>query len=212
MCRTGVDRDHAVRRLAQRKELTQSGAGNDHVRESCGGADLLEHRHLFGGAAQHQQSFAAASVDSMQQFRPALERPPFVVRVQPAPACAPRPHAAMIARLQQDELTPVPALGLQPGITLGALGREHMQARAVERRRRGQRVVCRTQRRRRDRPQVDEAIDPRLRSGIAADKDAAAPVHTTQSQHPPDSGQLAVVTLADIDRTGRAVTQRAAHA
>src|SRR5438105_11276699 len=128
MCRTGVDRDHAVRRLAQRKELTQSGAGNDHVRESCGGADLLEHRHLFGGAAQHQQSFAAASVDSMQQFRPALERPPFVVRVQPAPACAPRPHAAMIARLQQDELTPVPALGLQPGITLGALGREHMRS------------------------------------------------------------------------------------
>ena len=46
-----------------------------------------------------------------QQRGPALERPPLVIGVQAPPARTPRAHAAMVARLYDDQVPSRPALG-----------------------------------------------------------------------------------------------------
>ena len=150
-------------------------------------------------------------MDALEQRRPALRRPPLVIRVQAPPAVTPWAHAAVIARLYDDQFAPAQPCDRSHSRTC-ALGRQHVQSRAdhssaapapgspLPCSAAGVRVPWRSSRSTR----CSWPGACRI-----AQEDAPTRVDAAPPEHAADTGQLPEVTLTYIDGPGMAVAQRA---
>lgn len=146
-------------------------------------------------------------VHDAQQLCPAPDRPRLVVGATPLPAAPPSAHAAVVARLHQDQRLPAPAPCGEPGVAPQAFCDRELQPRQEAPRR--YRIVLRVECGRCARAEGEHPVNgvqPALLDA-ALHEHAALRRDTGEAQHPPDAGQLPRMVLADVDRSGGAAAQ-----